>query len=81
MTEGNGHLIDPNGEARRALLEAVAEHGPEALSNAVIMDKVRRDHLTGLPGEGILIASAARADVPALLRDLIPRLEIGRAHV
>jgi hypothetical protein len=74
VTEGNGHLIDPNGEARRALLEAVAEHGPEALSDVVIMDNVCRDHLTGLPGESTLIASAARTDVPALLRDLIPRL-------
>ena len=74
MTEGNGHVIDPNGDARRALHEAVAEHGPEVLSNAVIMDRVCRDHLSGLPGESILIGSAARSDVPALLRDLIPRL-------
>ena len=74
MTEGNGHVIDPNGDARRALHEAVAEHGPEALSNAVIMYNVCRDHLIGLPGESILIGSAARSDVPALLRDLIPRL-------
>ena len=74
MTEGNGHLIDPNGDARRALNEAVAEHGPEALSNAVIMYNVCRDHLIGQPGESILIGSAARTDVPALLRDLIPRL-------
>jgi hypothetical protein len=74
VTEGNGHLIDPNGEARRALLEAVSEHGPEALSNAVIMDNVCRDQLAGLPGESILIGSAVRTDVPALLRDLIPRM-------
>ena len=74
MTEGNGHVIDPNGDARRALHEAVAEHGPEALSNAVLMDNVCRDHLSSLPGESILIGSAARTDVPALLRDLIPRL-------
>jgi hypothetical protein len=74
VTEGNGHVIDPNGDARRALHEAVAEHGPEALSNAVIMDNVCRDHLSSLPGESILIGSAARIDVPALLRNLIPRL-------
>ena len=74
MTEGNGHVIDPDGAARRALHEAVAEHGPEALSNAVIMDNVCRDHLAALPGESILIGSAARTDVPALLRNLIPRL-------
>ena len=52
----------------------MAEHGPEALSNAVIMDGVCRDRLSNLPGEAILIGSAARTDVPALLRDLIPRL-------
>ena len=74
MTEGTGHVIDPNGDARRALHEAVAEHGPEALSNAVLMDSACRDHLSSLPGESILIGSAARTDVPALLRDLIPRL-------
>jgi hypothetical protein len=74
VTEVPGHVIDPNGDARRALQEAVAEHGPEALSNAVIMYNVCRDHLIGLPGESILIGSAARSDVPALLRSLIPRL-------
>ena len=74
MTEGNGHVIDPDGDARRALHEAVAEHGPEALSNVVIMYNVCRDHLIGLPGESILIGSAARSNVPALLRNLIPRL-------
>ena len=74
MTEVPGHVIDPNGDARRALQEAVAEHGPEALSNAVIMYNVCRDRLIGLPGESILIGSAARSDVPALLRSLIPRL-------
>ncbi len=74
MTEGNAHVIDPDGAARRALHEAVAEHGPEALSNAVIMDSVCRDHLSSLPGESILIGSAARTDVPTLLRNLIPRL-------
>ena len=74
MTEGNGHAIDPAGDARRALHEAVAEHGPEVLSNAVIMDRIGRDRLSDLPGEAILISSAARSDVPAMLRDLIPRL-------
>jgi len=71
---GNGHVIDPDGEARRALHEAVARHGPQALSNAVIMDGICRARLAGLPGEAALIASAARTDVPALLRDLIPEL-------
>jgi hypothetical protein len=33
-----------------------------------------RTQLTALPGECILIVSAARADVPALLRDNIPQL-------
>ena len=74
MTEGTGHVIDPAGDARRALLETVAEHGPEALSDATIMDNLCRNQLAALPGESILIVSAARADVPALLRDKIPEL-------
>lgn len=74
MTEGNGHVIDPDGQARRALHAAVAEHGPGALSNAVIMDGICQERLGDLPGEAILIGSAARADVPALLRDLIPKM-------
>ena len=74
MTEGNGHIIDPAGDARRVLQAVVAEQGPEALSNAVIMDGVCQARLSHLPGEAILIGSAARADVPALLRNLIPRL-------
>ena len=74
MTEGNEHAIDPAGEARRALHAAVAEYGPEALSNAVIMDRICQDRLSDLPGEAVLIGSAARSDVPAMLRDLIPRL-------
>ena len=76
MTEGTGHVIDPDSDARRALLEAVAERGPEALSDATIMDNLCRNQLAGLPGEAILIVSAARADVPALLRDKIPELGI-----
>jgi hypothetical protein len=74
VTEGTGRVIDPDGDARRALLEAVAEHGPEALSDATIMDNLCRNQLAALPGESILIVSAARADVPALLRDKIPEL-------
>jgi hypothetical protein len=74
VTEGTEHVIDPDGDARRALLGAVAEHGPEALSDATIMDNLCRNQLTALPGESILIVSAARADVPALLRDKIPEL-------
>ena len=74
VTEGNGHVIDPAGDARRVLQAVVAEQGPEALSNAVIMDGICQARLSNLPGEAILIGSAARTDVPALLRDLIPRL-------
>jgi len=74
VTEGTGHVIDPDGDARRALLQAVAEHGPEVLSDATIMDNLCRNQLARLPGESILIVSAARADVPALLRNKIPEL-------
>jgi hypothetical protein len=73
VTEGNGHVIDPAGEARRALQAVVAAHGTQALSNAVIMDEIGRDRLGGLPGEAILIGTAARSDVPALLRERIGR--------
>src|SRR6266542_4150908 len=37
------------------------------------MDHLCRTQLTALPGECILIVSAARSDVPALLRDAIPQ--------
>ena len=74
MTEGTGHVIDPAGDARRALQEAVTAQGPAALSDATVMENLCRTQLTALPGECILIVSAARADVPALLRDNIPQL-------
>ena len=73
MTEGTGHVIDPAGDARRTLQDAVASHGPEVLSDATVMDHLSRTQLAALPGESILIVSAARADVPALLRDAIPQ--------
>jgi len=73
VTEGTGHVIDPAGDARRALQDAVTSHGPEVLSDATVMDHLCRTQLAALPGESILIVSAARADVPALLRDAIPQ--------
>ena len=79
MTAGNGHVIDPAGEARRALQAAMAEHGPQALSNAVIMDRICRDRLAGLPGEAILIGSAARSDVPVMLRQQVASLGVDAA--
>ena len=60
MTEGTGHVIDPAGDARRALQDAVTSHGPEVLSDATVMDHLCRTQLTALPGECILIVSAAR---------------------
>jgi len=39
-----------------------------------VMDHLCRTQLAALPGESILLVSAARADVPALLRDAIPQL-------
>src|SRR5258708_32522615 len=38
------------------------------------MDRICQARLSDLPGEAILIGSAARADVPAMLREQIPRL-------
>jgi hypothetical protein len=73
VTEGTGHVIDPAGDARRTLQDAVTSHGPEVLSDATVMDHLCRTQLAALPGESILIVSAARADVPALLRDAIPQ--------
>src|ERR1700759_3767740 len=73
VTEGTGHVIDPAGDARRTLQDAVASHGPEVLSDPTVMDHLCRTQLAALPGEAILIVSAARADVPALLRDAIPQ--------
>jgi hypothetical protein len=74
VTEGTGYVIDPNGDARRVLHEVVAGYGPQALSDPAIMERVCRDRLAGLPGESALIGSAARADVPAMLQERIPRL-------
>jgi hypothetical protein len=73
VTEGTGHVIDPAGDARRAVQDAVTSHGPEVLSDATVMEHLCRTQLTALPGECILIVSAARSDVPALLRDAIPQ--------
>jgi hypothetical protein len=73
VTEGTGHVIDPAGDARRTLQDAVTSHGPEVLSDPTVMDHLARTQLAALPGECILIVSAARADVPALLRDAIPQ--------
>jgi len=69
MAEGNAHIIDPDGQARQALQTAVAEHGSAVLSNPELLDGICRDQLASLPGESILIGSAARSDVPALLRE------------
>jgi hypothetical protein len=74
VTEGNGHVIDPGGAARRALQAAVTEHGPQALSDADLMDRVGHDQLAELPAEAALISRAARADVAGQLRDQIPPL-------
>jgi hypothetical protein len=73
VTEGTGHVIDPAGDARRTLQDAVTSHGPEVLSDPTVMEHLCRTQLAALPGESILIVSAARADVPALLRDAIPQ--------
>jgi hypothetical protein len=43
------------------------------LSDPTVMEHLCRTQLAALPGESILIVSAARADVPALLRDAIPQ--------
>ena len=73
MTEGMGHVIDPAGVARSALQAAVADYGPDVLWNAARLDDFCRDRLAGLPGEAALISSAARSNVPGLLRQqLLP---------
>jgi hypothetical protein len=74
VTEGNGHVIDPAGAARRALAAAVAEHGAQALSDVGLVERICRDQLADLPGETALIGSAARTDVAAQLREQIPQL-------
>jgi len=54
VTEGTGHVIDPAGDARRTLQDAVTSHGPEVLSDATVMEHLCRTQLTALPGECIL---------------------------
>ena len=74
MTEGNGRVIDPGGDAHRVLQDAVAEHGPEVLSDTAIMDGFCRQRLSAMPSEATLIGTAARADVPTMLQEQISRL-------
>ena len=79
MTQGNGHVIDPSGDARRVLETAVAERGPGVLSDPATMDGICRARLQGMPGETILIGSAARSNVPALLQQQVGRLGLDAA--
>jgi hypothetical protein len=79
VTQGNGHVIDPSGDARRVLETAVAERGPGVLSDPATMDGICRARLQGMPGETILIGSAARSNVPALLQQQVGRLGLEAA--
>ena len=79
MTQGSGHVIDPTGDARRVLETAVAERGPGVLSDPATMDGICRARLQGMPGETILIGSAARSNVPALLQQQVGRLGLDGA--
>jgi hypothetical protein len=79
VTQGNGHVIDPSGDARRVLETAVAERGPGVLSDPATMDGICRARLQGMPGETILIGSAARSNVPALLQQQVGRLGLDAA--
>src|SRR5256885_17180654 len=72
VTEGTGHVIDPAGDARRVLQDAVASHGPEVLSDATVMDHLSRTQLAALPGESILIVSAGPAAPPGLTLTPLP---------
>ena len=74
MTEGDSRVIDRGGDAHRALQAAVAEHGPDVLSNVAVMDGICRERLGAFPGEANSIGTAARANVPALLQTEISRL-------
>jgi len=79
VTQGNGYVIDPAGDARRVLETAVAERGPGVLSDPATMDGICRARLQGMPGETILIGSAARSNVPALLQQQVGRLGLDAA--
>lgn len=79
VTEGMGHVIDPAGVARSALQAAVADYGTDVLWNAARLDDFCRDRLAGLPGEAALISSAARSDVPGLLRQQVGALGLDAA--
>jgi hypothetical protein len=79
VTEGTGHVIDPAGDASRALQAAVALHGPGVLGNAVMLDGFCAERLVGLTGEAVLISSAARSNVPALLRQQADSLSLDAA--
>jgi len=79
VTEGSGHVIDPAGDASRALQAAVALHGPGVLGNATMLDAFCANRLADLTGEAVLISSAAQSDVPALLRRQADSLSLNAA--
>ena len=81
MTQGPGYVIDPAGIARGALQAAVTDNGPTILSDAAMLDDFCRARLAGLPGEAALISSAARSDVPGLLRQQVDALGLDAAIV
>jgi hypothetical protein len=70
MTGGAGQAIGPGGpggEARSVLRSAVADYGPQILSNAAILEGICEDRLPDSPREASLVSIAARADVAAML--------------
>jgi hypothetical protein len=67
--------LDPNGEARRALQDAVKDYGGVVLSRAHVLNNFLKDQLgEDLKREASLLVSAANSDVAAVLAQ---RLEAG----
>ena len=63
--------LDPGGQAREALASAVANFGPQILSNPQMLENVFRDLLPDSPREVSILVTAAQADVATLLQDRV----------
>src|SRR5665811_1830033 len=59
-------------EVRDFLNQAVADFGPQILSNATVLEGVCDDRLPDYPREANLVVAAARADVCAMLSQQQP---------
>ncbi|MHB8246609.1 MAG: hypothetical protein ACYDGN_14920 [Acidimicrobiales bacterium] len=66
-----GRSLDPQGEARGVLQDAVSNYGPQVLDNVDLIEGICADQLSDWPREASLIVSAAGENVAAKLAEQI----------